>query len=345
MVTKLEKIHPKFRQLTDLIFLSERTDINLSNYKSLLKLNQKHHLEYLFSQFEKSSGIFWENSPKLWAFRLSVIFSLKEKALTEKVKSYIERRFLHLLIVKSSPDPKYDNEFSQFIEYCKYHRNRRDSFNPIKEVYLKAIPTSSLEKIIKTTKHLTPYLFKDMNDFGSFIASHALSEWRFLPILKELKNHGHKYNSKLIFNRIKTVLFEGSSEANSNAIAYAILDDDLRLALKTEYKPIYKDKFLKFVEGCDLNLLEEKWLRNTINIIDIAPALSEDIAKIYINKLYQKNFGNKQAHSDRVVRLLTKCPQVSPKKVFVHLSNMGKLFDIKLLLRSFPELKKLLAFV
>lgn len=345
MFLKLEKIHPKFRQLTDQIFLSERTDINLTNYKSLLRLNSKFHLEYLFAQFEKSSVIFWEDSSKAWAFRLGIIFSLKEKSLTAKVQNYLEKRFINLIRVKSSPDPKYDTEFSQFLEYCKIRRHRRDPLKSTKEAYLEIIPFSSMQKTIKVTQFLIPYLFKDIHDFGNYVIGHVLKDWRYLPLIKELRLYGFKYNPKIIYTKIKSALFEGNDLGVNFTIMSSLIDDEIRLALKSDYKPIYKENILKFVSSCDFWLLEDRWLRNIINILDVAPELADEVAAIYVQKMYSEYYGNKRAYADKIIRLIQKCPQISSKKMLVLLSNKGKMGDIKYLLKSFPELKKLSAFV
>jgi ribosomal protein L31 len=345
MFLKLEKIHPKFRQLTDQIFLSERTDVNLTNYKSLLRLNSKHHLEYLFAQFEKSSVIFWENSQKVWSFRLNVIFSLKEKTLTAKIQNYLEKRFINLIRVKASPDPKYDTEFSQFLEYCKIKRHRRDPLKATKEAYLEIIPFSSMQKTIKVTQFLIPYLFKDVHDFGNHVMDRILQDWRYLSLLKELRLHGFKYNQKAIHAKIKSALFEVNDLSVHFTIMSSLVDDEIRLALKSEYKPAYKENILKFVSSCDFWLLEDRWLRNIINILDVAPDLADEVAAIYVQKMYSEYYDHKKAYADKIIRLIKKCPQISSKKMLVLLANKGKMGDIKHLLKSFPELKKLSAFV
>jgi hypothetical protein len=345
MLLNLEKIHPKFRQITDLLFLSDKTDINLSNYKSLLRLNSKDHLKYLMNQFEKSSHIFWENGEKLWAFRLKFLFSLKQQSLTEHIQSFIEKRFFNLLKVKSSPNPQYDIEFYQFIEYCKYYRVKKYSLSSIREEYLKITAQTNIQKLIQTTKYLIPYLFKDINEYGNLVMYNLMSCVGQFELLKELKDHGYKYNIKPIVTAMKDMLFNNGNPSD-NYITFTILNDKcIQDSLKSEYKPENKDSIVRFLEGCDFSILDEKWIRNTVNIINVAPNAADDIAAVYIKKLYENAYSHKRASADRIIRLLKKCPTVSPKKVLVYLANKGKMADIKLLIGAYPELKKLSAFI
>jgi len=345
MLPNIEKVNPKFRQITDLLFLSEKTDINLSNYKSLLKLNQKDHIEYLMSQFEKSSHIFWDNGEKIWSFRLNFLFSLKEKTITNRVSTFIEKRFNNLIKVKSSPNPKYDVELIQFIEYCKYRRSKKESLYSLQESFIILTPQTNLNKLVKMVNYLIPSLFKDINEFGNLILNRILHYPLNFKLLTLLKDYGYKLNIKPIIFDIIEIIFKSNEKHYNNSILYLINNDIIRNELKKSYNNSYKKEFLNFIESCDFWQLEDKWLKNIINMIDIAPETANDIAIIYINKLYNQYYTHKRANSDRIIRLIKKCPQISTKKVLAHLSFHGKMSDIKQLVSAFPELKKLSAFV
>lgn len=345
MLLKLEKINPKFRQITDLFFLSEKTDINLSNYKSLLKLNKKAHLEYLITQFEKSSNIFLINGEKIWAFRLNFLFSLKDNSISEKVIKYIEKRFANLIKVKSSPDPKYDIEFVQFIEYCKYCKSKKQSLSSLQESFLFFAPNTNLKKLIQTAHYLIPFLFKDIQEFGNLVLSHILHSPQNFKILNELKNYDYKFNIKHIVSQINNIIFKSEPKYFQNTILSLINNIEIRSELKRQYDVSFKSEFFNFIKSCDFWLLEDKWLRNIVNLIDISPDMADDIATIYINKLYNQQYSHKMANIDRIIRLLNKCPQISKKKILLLLSSNRKMFDIKHLIIAFPELKKLAAFI
>jgi hypothetical protein len=345
MLLNLEKIHPKFRQITDLLFLSEKTDINLSNFKSLLRMNHKTNLEYLIDKYEKASQIFWENGSKLWSFRLNFLFSLKEKSLTDFIQKHIERRFFNLLKVKSSPHPDFDIEFIQFIEYCRYLKSKKVSVGNLKEIFLKLIPQTNNKKTIQTVKYLVPSLFKDMQEFGNLVLSNLANSSEYYFLLKDLREHGFKFNIKLAAKLVEDTLYFKSVKTNNYIIMALMNEPEIKTVLKTNYNPDYNESITIFLENCDFWLLDEKWIKNIINIIDIVPSMADDIAKIYIGSLYCQYYSHKNATSDKIIRLIKKCPQVNPKKVLVYLSEKSKMSDIKYLILAFPELKKLSAFV
>src|SRR5882724_4870297 len=60
MSLNLNEINPKFRQLTDLLLFSDQMDLDLSEYKFLLRSNQTAHYPYFWDRFQKASEIFWE---------------------------------------------------------------------------------------------------------------------------------------------------------------------------------------------------------------------------------------------------------------------------------------------
>ena len=337
----LEKINPKFRQITDLLFLSEKLDINLSNYKSLLKINQKDHIDYLLSKFEESSHIFWVNGSKIWSFRLNFLFSLKEKIVSLRIRKFIEKRFLNLIKVKSSPNPKYDIELVQFIEYCKYCRSKKEFLITLQESFILLAPQTNLNKLIQTVKFLIPSLFNDIQEFGNLILSRALQSIQNFSLIKQLKNHGYKFSMDSIVSKISEIIFETNEKHFSYTILALMLDPEIKSLLREAYNLSFKDEFCNFIKSCDFWLLEDKWLRNIVNLIDIAPDLADDIANIYIEKLYAQGYSHKSANSDRIIRLLNKCPQISSKKTLAILSSKNKMLDIKRLLMAFPELKKL----
>ncbi len=345
MLPNLEKINPKFRQITDLLFLSEKLDINLSNFKSLLKINQKDHIDYLLSKFEESSHIFWANGTKIWSFRLNFLFSLKEKTISLRVRQFLEKRFFNLIKVKSSPNPKYDIELVQFIEYCKYCRSKKEFLLPLQESFILLVPQTNLNKLIQTVNFLIPSLFKDIQEFGDLILSRVLSSMQNFTLIKKLIDYGYKFNIDSIISKITEVIFGSHEKLFTYTILSLMVDSEIKSALCKGYNPSFKDEFCDFIEACDFWLLEDKWLRNIVNLIDIAPDLADDIANIYIEKLYMQGYTYKSANSDRIIRLLNKCPQISPKKTLLILSSKNRMSDIKQLLMAYPELKKLSAFV
>src|SRR5678815_3683561 len=119
MMIQLDKVNPKFRQLTDLLFFSDRMDLDLSEFKQLLKENHDPHFDYLWDRFKKGTEIFWENGEQFWFDRLSFLLSLNEKTLAKYVEDYLQKRMFSTVRAKFSIDIKYDNEYLQFLQFCK----------------------------------------------------------------------------------------------------------------------------------------------------------------------------------------------------------------------------------
>ena len=86
MAPILENINPKFRTLVDLLFFSNRMNLDLSDFKSFMKDNHDNHVEYLWDRFQKASQIFWEDGLSFWLHRLTFILNLNEKSLTKDVE-------------------------------------------------------------------------------------------------------------------------------------------------------------------------------------------------------------------------------------------------------------------
>ena len=114
MVVKLESLDPQFRQITDLLLFSDKKDISLSNFTSLLKINYIANLEYFLDRFIKSCDIFWEDGNNLWFYRLNFIFSIQDKNISKKVSDLLEKRMFNLTRRKSLISPQYDIEYHQY---------------------------------------------------------------------------------------------------------------------------------------------------------------------------------------------------------------------------------------
>src|SRR5574339_339490 len=149
MTPSLGKINPKFRNLTDLLFFSDRMDLDLSEYKSLLRENHAEHREYLWSRFQKSSEIFWEQGSQFWNHRLEFLFSLGESSLSADVSTFIEKRMFNLVKMKSTIDIKHDIELQQFYEYCEIKTKRKESLQTVKDYFFSMPSHVAAPKIIQ----------------------------------------------------------------------------------------------------------------------------------------------------------------------------------------------------
>ena len=129
----LENIDPKFRNLTDLLFFSDRMDLDLSNYNNLLSLNKKDNIDYLWKNFLRATDIFYENGVSFWKNRLKLIYSLNCKSLTSDVDNYISKRVVHLFKTKKLINKIYDIELQQYLAMCEIGIENGDNKNSYKE--------------------------------------------------------------------------------------------------------------------------------------------------------------------------------------------------------------------
>ncbi len=341
----LNKISPKFRQLVDVLLFSEKFSINISDFKSLVKTNRHVHLAYLLEKFKTSLEIFWENSPVIWQKRISFLFSLKDKAISKYISLFIEKRFFDYIKNEEKPNPKIHLELIQFIEYCKYFKNKKSKLSLLKQNILELINKTKYKKMIKIVESLIPHLFKDMNEFTALVAPKALNYIPYYEILKELEQNGYSYNKKIFTNYLVNCFFKPNGLFEP-AIAFHLLNDaDVRNKLKDHYNPNCKIHLLNYIDRCNLWHLEEKWLRNLKNIMEIDSSLPDEVFVIYINKVYSEMCFHKMTAFDRAMRFYQKFPQTSIKKILLHFSQEKKLPDINLLIKKYPELQKLSVFI
>jgi hypothetical protein len=346
MTFQLDKINPKFRQLVDLLFYSDRIDLDLTDFKHLLKQNYEDHFEYLQNRFAKSSEIFWENGERFWSHRLSFLLSLNDKALTKYVEEYLQKRMVHVVKFKPTIDVRYDVEYLQFLELCKIKHAKKESLSFVKN-FLTDMPSHlSVEKLTYIIKSFIPIVFTDFNEYTEAIIKKITNSARNFDLLLALEKQGVEFDKVPIVNLARDIILERThNEKNCRAFFNIIREPSFRSQLKSQYNSSYKTKLLHLLESCDYQLIEEHHLINIKNIIDLDASVADELAIIYADKLYARHSGHKKANADRLIRLLKQVNQISSKKILAYLSANNKMSDIKYVLSSFPELRKLAAFV
>jgi hypothetical protein len=345
MTPSLGKINPKFRNLTDLLFFSDRMDLDLSEYKNLLRENHAEHKEYLWGRFQKSSEIFWEQGSQFWSHRLTFLFSLNENSLSTDMSAYIEKRMFNLVKMKYVIDVRYDIELQQFLEYCKVKTQRRESLQTVKD-YLLSMPSHvSVEKLLQLINHFIPLLFKDVNEYTDHIAKKIPQSARNFELLRELEGHGLAFNKQPIMLLAKDLLLERTQNDKNRRALFSLLHDPSILSFLKTNSVSYKDRVISLLNACDYKEIEDRHLSNVKVLLELEPTLGDDLASIYAEKLYARGTGHKKANADKLIRLLKSFPQIQPKKVLAFLSAHNKMTDIKYMLSAFPDLKKLAAFV
>ena len=346
MSIQLDKINPKFRQLTDLLFFSDRMDLDLTEYKSFLKEKYDIHYEYLWDRFDKSTNICWENGNQFWAQRLSFLLNIGDKGLIVQVEDHLEKKMFGLLRSKYEVNDQFDIEYIQFLELCKIKHYNKDSLLLIKSQLLDMPSHINIDKLISIINSFIPFVFSSMDEYAENIVKRITVSSRHFDLLVALERHGIAFDKEPIISLAYEIIAERTfSEKKRRALFTIINDAGIRAELKKKYTPANRDRFLQFLESCDYQMIEEHHLRNIKNIIDLDPCIADDLSAIYADKLYSRTTGHKRANADRLIRLLKAVPQITPKKILVWLSANNKVPDIKYMLTAFPDLKKLAAFV
>lgn len=345
-MSPIKKINPRFRQITDLLFFSDRMDLDLSDFKFLLKNDYKENISYVWDRFLKSSQIFWEEGDKFWAHRLTFLFSLNDNSLIEKITDYIESRMFSLIKTKKEINPQYDIEYLQFLEYCKVKRNQKENMFSIRSRLVQLTSNTNIDKLFGIISHCIPTVFRNMDEYADLLIQKIpISAYNF-DVLLALEQRGFVFDKYPIV-KLAQELISKRNPSFRNGIAFLTIINDatIRDSLKKEYNISCRDKLLNLLQECEFKLLEAHHLRNIKNLLDLDAGIADDFAAIYVNKLYSRKVKHKKSNIDKLIRLIKEIPQISAKKILACLSGKNKSSDIKYMLLSFPELKKLAIFI
>lgn len=346
MNVNLDKINPKFRQLTDLLFFSDRMDLNLSEYKHLYKSHYNDHFEYLWNRFERSSEIFWEDGETFWANRLKFLFSLNDKILSQDIETFLEKRMFNLIKTKHRIHIKYDNEYLQYLQLCKVKQLSGESLIDIKKQLTDLPSHMNADKLMMIINSFIPMVFANIEEYVELVSKKITQSARNFDLLKSLESQGLKFNKLPMIKLTKEILLERTFNIKNRRAFFVMLNDsDILKQFKAEYQPAYRNKILLLLEECEYQEIEDHHLRNVKNLLELDESIADDLAAIYANKLYARITGHKKANADRLIRLMKMFPQIVPKKMLAYLSSSNKISDIKYILTAFPNLKKLAAFV
>ena len=345
-VQSFEKINPKFRQLADQFCFSDRLDLDLSEFKFLLRENFDVHYWYFLDRLQKCTDIFWQNGQQFWSNRFSFLFSLSEKNLIKVLEDYLKNRMFQLIKVKNNIDIRYNIEYLQFVEFCKVKLLRNESLLDIKNYLIDLPSQTKFEKLVTLVQSFTPFLFKDLSEYAEHLTTKITNSTRNFDFLLFLEQKNVPLNrlpiAKLVYD---LVMERAHSDKNCYAFFYLINDKKIRDLLKEKYSVLYKRKLISLLEYCDYDILDEHHFRNINNLLDLDDTLADDIVRVYAEKIYDRDIVNKTANVNKLIRLAKICPQISPRKILAFLSSNNKVPDIKYIVSAFPELKKLAAFV
>lgn len=346
MNVNLESLNPNFRKLTDLLLFSDRMDLNFLEFKSLVKENNMYNVQYIWDRFQKAALIFWDNSELFWESRLGILLSLGDKFLSKNIQDFLFKRMSNLVRTKKEISLKYDLEYIQFLQLCKVKYFRKESLLSVRN-YLTELPQFiTINKLISMVHSFIPYVFKDINEYSESISKTIVHTPRNFIVLLKLEEFGIPLDKHPIAQLAKNILCDESSDKQKMRAFFLVLDHpEVLQELKNVYDLDCKKNLIEMIKLIDYRMMEEFHLKNIKNIISLDTTIADEVAAIYIDKLYVRKVKHKKANADRIIRLIKTCPQISAKKIVALLSNKNKLNDIKYIASVFTDLKKLAAFI
>jgi hypothetical protein len=346
MSLNLNEINPKFRQLTDLLLFSDQMDLDLSEYKFLLRSNQVAHYPYFWDRFQKASEIFWEKGEQLWSYRLNFLLSLNESRLSKNIEDHLEKRFFALVKAKNHINPQYDIEYLQLLELCKIKFKRKENLSEIKIYLIGLTDELKFDKLVDLVNTFVPMVFADFNEYIRTIARNIPNSARTFEFLLFLEQKGITFNKSPVIDLAYNILIGHSHMEHNIRAFFSIINDPVVMsALKQKYDVSHRASLISLLHSASYQVLEEHHLRNIQHIIELDSSVVDELAIIYADKLYQRRTVHKKSNADRLIRLLKSVPQITPKKILAYLSARNQVPDIKYILSAFPDLRKLAAFV
>ena len=169
---KTIKVNDEFRFLTDLMFFSDRKDLDFSKYNKLYYLDTKNNLKYFLDKFNKASNICWDNL--FWNDRFKIILSLKDKKLVKLTELHIIKNMQNIIRDKKVLDLEYDSEYIQFVELCKVKKLYNSNFLAIKNFLAELPENTNVVKLDQILKSTTPYVFESFEEYFSFLSKKIL---------------------------------------------------------------------------------------------------------------------------------------------------------------------------
>src|SRR5579885_241009 len=338
----LDKVDPKFRVITDQLFFTDRTDIDVSDYAALLAKKPEHR-SYLWDRVSRSTEIYWDES--FWINRFNLILSLEDKKLEEDIDSLIMNRFRNFITRYHNPDPKMYNQYIHMLAWAKVRSERKDNVQPIKKLLLELPHLMSVDQLMQTVKQFVPFIVPSIEEYASILSKELGHSTRSFQVLKNLEAQGLALDKAPMLKTARDLLFKRVPNRPNRRSFFGMLEDKEVMAhLKSFYKPEHRDRLIELIKRCDYKEIEEYHLRNIKNLLELDASIADELMETYAVKLYSRYTGHKGANVKRLVRACKTFSQFSPKKVLAWLSANNKMSDIKIMLSSFPDLKNLAAF-
>lgn len=344
MIQDLDKVNSEFRKLTDLLLFTDRIDTDYTNYRSLLEDIAFNNYSYLWDRFTRCTEILWDEA--FWAHRLDFLFSLQHKKLQQAIDYHLEMKFRALVRSHSNPSVLLHNEYMQYIGLCKAKAKHKESVASAKKLLLELPNTVAVDKLVEIINNFIPTIFLSLADYGETLSKEVSHSARALDVMEILEEQGIPVNRELVHKAAKDLFFGRTlNRKNRNALFGMLSNDSIRAAIKAAYHPEHRVRLIELINQCDFSEIEVEHMVNIKKVLDIDISVADELVVVYADKLQARGAGAKKANIDRIIRVLKTFPQCSPKKILAYLSNNNRMSDIKYLMKAFPDLRRLAAFI
>lgn len=339
----LAKIDPVFRRLTDLLFFTDRMDIDASNFLELLGKTDDHY-EYLWDRFLRSVEINWDET--FWLDRFDLLLKNNPRDLKHEVEKFLLVKFRRQAMWYSFKGKEgANNEYTLLVAWSKAKAARKENISQVKS-YLMEFPFNvKVETVSSTIQDFIPSIFANTSDFVSCLVQNSGQYARTLDVLKSLEKLGMPVEKTQLYKLAGNLLTKQNySYYNRRSFFTLLADPDIFTSMKTDYHADQRTPLLSLVMSSDYKELENNGFLNMHNLLQLDASIADEMMDKYVQSLYSRGYGNKKANVQRLITLCRNYPQFSTKKVLMSLADHGSR-NVGAFAAAFPELQNLVAFV
>ena len=214
------------------------------------------------------------------------------------------------------------------------------------------LSSQDMSLVLSLVDYLSPYLFKDRNDFITYTYKTAHQSPNYLEAALKLSPYVNEEIHKDLESKIETVLLRRSLNINNKRVVFRALQESWFTAkLKQSQNSKILDRIKLFIIKSEFKELEAndfvivKKISELYNYYE--PENNNElilaIQEHYLNKIYRRNMGHRVTNKKKMLRFLTLIPGASPKKALHQLSKLNRNKDIEFLVKKFPSLARLTA--
>jgi hypothetical protein len=340
------RVDSSVKKQIDLLLFTDQENVNLQNFKKILRSNAPYNLRYFWDAFYRASNIF--NEPEFWERKFSIIHSLKYRKLFGKLENYLLNRLKFLLKSRKKPNIEKSIEYIQFLQLCKVKIKYKQNVKNIK-MFLYSLPNCvNNEKLLLMTQSVFPDICKSATDYICQVLKIYKKFPNIFGFVDFLERKNIFVDKEEIIKIINDYFFGKNPPALMfrSSILLEIISNNIGLEIiKKIYNINNKNKIIVLIKNLSFSQLEGQYFIHIKNLLSIDDSLVDNIMEIYLEKLYTRTVYHKRANTDRIIKLNQLSPLINFKKVINWLSKNNRTSDAQYFMKKFPEFSRLAAFV